>query len=140
MYGLHAMRVGEFDHPSFDNLLLDMPPLSQSDNKSNSRQTLLLYGATYTDSVIGVSVTPLTRTPHGLSATLTVQVTIEDFGDYDSDGIDNSDDNCQTFFNPDQIDNDNNGIGDACEEAMLCCEGNTGDSNNDGEDANILLA
>ena len=136
--GLFGMKAGAFINPSFDNLLLDMPPLTNSDNLSNNRVTILEYGNSYTDSVIGVSVTPLVHTGHGMSAELTVEVTIEDFGDYDGDGVVNSDDNCLTVFNPDQIDNDNNGIGDACEEAMLCCEGNIGDSNNDGEDANIL--
>jgi hypothetical protein len=35
--------------------------------------------------------------------------------DTDNDGIPDSEDNCPDFFNPDQADSDNNGIGNACE-------------------------
>lgn len=37
-------------------------------------------------------------------------------GTYKPDGWIGADDNCPTFFNPDQTDGDGNGIGDACED------------------------
>ncbi|WP_198664945.1 PKD domain-containing protein [Lewinella sp. IMCC34191] len=36
-------------------------------------------------------------------------------GDMDNDGINDDEDNCPSVFNPDQADNDGNGVGDACE-------------------------
>jgi len=45
-------------------------------------------------------------------------------GDMDSDGILDVDDNCPLVFNPDQLDADNSGYGDACEFPALispCC-------------------
>jgi len=36
-------------------------------------------------------------------------------GDYDGDGVSDSQDNCQTVYNPDQADVDSDGVGDACD-------------------------
>ncbi len=36
--------------------------------------------------------------------------------DYDDDGIDNSSDNCPNISNPDQLDTDNDGVGDSCDD------------------------
>ena len=44
--------------------------------------------------------------------------------DNDNDNICNELDNCQNSFNPDQIDTDNNGIGDACENVVGCTDEN----------------
>ena len=38
------------------------------------------------------------------------------YNDLDNDGIMDSEDNCPNFYNPQQIDRNNNGIGDICEE------------------------
>jgi hypothetical protein len=38
--------------------------------------------------------------------------------DIDKDGVSNSQDNCTTKYNPDQIDSDGDGIGDACPELI----------------------
>jgi hypothetical protein len=51
--------------------------------------------------------------------------------DDDTDGHGNLCDNCLSVFNPDQKDDNENGIGDACE----CCQGSTGNANNDASDA-----
>jgi hypothetical protein len=42
-------------------------------------------------------------------------------GDTDQDGICNDVDNCPTVYNPDQLDLNGNGIGDACEAATPSC-------------------
>jgi hypothetical protein len=38
-------------------------------------------------------------------------------GDGDNDGIPDETDNCPAVYNPDQLDSDGNGVGDACETA-----------------------
>ena len=50
------------------------------------------------------------------------------FADDDSDGIDNYLDNCPFAYNPDQADDNANGIGDVCES---CCIGLRGNIDND---------
>jgi len=42
--------------------------------------------------------------------------------DWDDDGIINRFDNCQTMYNPSQIDTDGDGVGDACEAVGSCAE------------------
>ena len=42
-------------------------------------------------------------------------------GDDDGDGVCNNTDNCRNSFNPDQIDSDGNGVGDACDVATGAC-------------------
>ncbi len=41
------------------------------------------------------------------------------FADTDFDGVDDGDDNCPTVRNPDQIDSDGNGFGDACDRSIV---------------------
>lgn len=57
----------------------------------------------------------------------TVTITVfhdEEVIDTDNDGIPDVTDNCPLVYNPDQLDSDNNGVGDACEIPI--------DSDNDG--------
>lgn len=53
--------------------------------------------------------------------------------DTDTDGYLGVFDNCPTTFNPDQIDLNGDGVGDAC-----CCIGTRGDINGDGADLDIV--
>jgi len=47
--------------------------------------------------------------------------------DEDSDGIPDGIDNCPDIYNPDQLDSDEDGIGDACEERLIAIDGNLDD-------------
>lgn len=53
-----------------------------------------------------------------ISSEITYVITTEDnpMCDVDNDGVQNSIDNCIDLFNPDQLDFDNDGIGDLCDE------------------------
>ena len=126
--GLFGLRVDPFN-TNFDQLLLDMPPLSEADNQQNIRVTLLEIGDTYIDSVIGVSVHVASLTGSDSAARVTVDVEILDFGDYDSDGFSNGNDNCPAIANNDQIDTDNDGVGDACD----ICPGFDDNIDSDGD-------
>jgi hypothetical protein len=44
-----------------------------------------------------------------------------EFDDSDSDGVPNNSDNCPATSNPDQVDSDGDGIGDACEQ-VICVD------------------
>lgn len=50
-------------------------------------------------------------------------------GDVDDDGIFNPTDNCPTYYNPDQLDTDGDGMGDACDKCK--CDG-ANDPDKDG--------
>ncbi|MEM1119060.1 MAG: T9SS type A sorting domain-containing protein, partial [Bacteroidota bacterium] len=55
-------------------------------------------------------------------------------GDSDGDGICDNQDNCRTTFNPDQADNDGDGIGNVCDDTPNGdpCANKGGDSDGDG--------
>jgi hypothetical protein len=55
------------------------------------------------------TVTAANGTTKNYTVTLIVAI------DTDNDGIPDKEDNCQNEYNPDQVDSDNNGIGDACD-------------------------
>jgi uncharacterized repeat protein (TIGR01451 family) len=85
----------------FDVLLGDVPD-----------KTLMRNTASWSQPLEGGSAGSVSATP----------VTVR--RDVDADGIHDSDDNCPNTFNPDQLDTDGDGIGDACSE----CE----DADDDG--------
>ncbi len=126
--GLYGLRV-DIDNISFDNLLLDMPPLTHPTIQGSNRETILEIGNTYIDSVIGVSVHVASLTGTGANAQLEVDVDILSFGDFDGDNITNGSDNCISVANINQFDTNNDGIGDAC-----CCVGIRGNIDGDSED------
>lgn len=53
-------------------------------------------------------------------------------GDFDTDGIPNTIDNCKFFSNPDQLDSDSDGLGDGCDLDKLNKNPLDGDTDNDG--------
>lgn len=126
--GLFGLRVDPLN-TNFDQLLLDMPPLTDANNQQTDRVTLLEVGDTYIDSVIGVSVHVVSLTGADTAARLTVEVEILDFGNYDGDVFSNGNDNCPAIANNDQIDTDNDGVGDACD----ICPGFDDNIDSDGD-------
>ena len=50
-----------------------------------------------------------------LETLLTCPLDCHNDNDIDDDGVDDGDDNCLTNYNPDQLDSDNDGLGDACD-------------------------
>ncbi|MCH7948504.1 MAG: hypothetical protein IIC66_11975 [candidate division Zixibacteria bacterium] len=118
-----------------DGFILDMPPYDQPNNGSTIRESVLGLGATYVDSIVGFSVTPLSISGVGESAQLAVNIEIFGYADFDGDSVVNADDNCPLTFNPGQEDINSNGIGDVCE---YCCLSDRGDVNGDGNEADIL--
>ncbi|MCH7878574.1 MAG: thrombospondin type 3 repeat-containing protein [candidate division Zixibacteria bacterium] len=137
--GLFAHRVDPFDIFR-DGFQLDMPPLDQPDSCSLIRVTVLPLGVTYSDAIAGFSITPLAIAGAGASAELTVEIEFIEFKDFDGDGVADQNDNCPTVPNPDQLDSNDNGIGDACDG---CCD-TAGDANNSGgvniADVTFLIA
>ena len=61
-------------------------------------------------------------------------------GDTDNDGIDNLSDNCPTVFNPNQLDWDGNGIGDACDEPVPMPEDAKGELKADKAGSSVAFA
>lgn len=55
--------------------------------------------------------------------------------DYDGDGVINSEDNCPSHYNPDQIDSDNDGVGDEC----CCSQRGDIDGSGDGPDISDIV-
>jgi hypothetical protein len=69
------------------------------------------------DDVYTDSFTYKANDVDGDSNVATVNITVKDT-DRDGDGVPDSSDNCQDVSNPNQADANNNGIGDACEQAV----------------------
>jgi hypothetical protein len=61
---------------------------------------------------------------------------IEEIPDSDSDGVGNNIDNCRNVYNPDQIDIDGDGIGEACD--YLCGDANGDSLSNIGDAVHIV--
>jgi hypothetical protein len=85
---------------------------------------LLSYVVSEAGDVVGPeSIGPSKRVD--IRATIVLEVTSNDA---DGDGIPNSLDNCPTTANPDQLDCNNNGIGEACETFTDCNSNSLPDS------------
>jgi hypothetical protein len=55
-----------------------------------------------------------------------------EFGDWDADGVPNTNDNCPYHANPDQADRDGDGIGDACDNCPAVHNSDQADGDYDG--------
>ncbi len=100
------------------------PDIGDYHRMINAGTYSLIYSADgyFSDTVENITVL------NGSVATVDMQLLLYN-PDIDDDGIDNEFDNCPAVYNPDQLDSDEDGIGDACE--IICCVGIRGNTNND---------
>jgi len=74
---------------------------------------------------VGYSSTSDNEVDFNLNGSPLIVVDFGDIIDDDGDGVPDDEDNCPTVYNPDQLDSDGDGIGDACEETKKTSGGGT---------------
>jgi hypothetical protein len=70
--------------------------------------------------ICGCGVPDTDTDGEGVADCIDICAGFDDNADFDADGLPDSCDNCPEIFNPDQDDQDLNGIGDACETESCC--------------------
>jgi len=100
---------------------------------SYGRYTLTVFDRYMNYTVIeedltGYSSTTANNVNFNLNGSPSIVVDFGDITDGDGDSVPDDEDNCPTVYNPDQLDSDGDGIGDACEETKKTGGGSTSNS------------
>ena len=118
--GSYVFQDNEFCYTVILNLTIDSVSNNTTQYEDHCASFTWVNGTTYTSSGVYSIVNTVNN---NCPDTLTLHLSINGGPDDDNDGFSNDCDNCPTVTNADQLDCNNNGIGDVCEAADTDCDG-----------------